>query len=343
MGKFNRRSFWPEESSTFRRLLRSQHVKDLRLIFFTTLLAVIGVAVLIIYLTPHAASATEAARQNTYTALDTAKFIGAIAVAAATVMAWAYQAGSKRLGVVDLFACEIVTLCRVGTVVEFIQNMIAQYSSIGVTQKKPVHSEHPPQALRFSSEENYFPVFETNCRDLQILEADVVNNVTAFYTYMKATRDMLRELGALRLSAGPADEKRKAVINVIFMVFLGYESARRAIDELIEFEPTHAENKIVLLFTELPAYRFLRRIYAPEGRFPDEIRAQRLELRLAEYLKFIPDLCDGVRKHACEEKWAKANSLVAGFEDVFAALKAEATKAASPAPAEQPPPAANAA
>ena len=53
---------------------------------------------------------------------------------------------------------------------------------------------------------------------------------------MKATRDMLRQLSDLRLNAGPAEAERKAVVNVIYMVFLAYESARRAIDDLIEFE-----------------------------------------------------------------------------------------------------------
>ncbi|HEV2954793.1 MAG TPA: hypothetical protein VGX95_01625 [Xanthobacteraceae bacterium] len=421
MSKYNRRSSWHKESSTFRRLLSSQHVSELRLIFFVSLasvllvaglalffqfqpdlkkffenhpnldlktwdgtvkfmvaiIAVAGVAVvawaykagskqirLILFFTlwivvlvaafvvclnlvPSSATdaATGGANGDAKGGVNVGIFnIGAIALAGATIMSWAYQTGSKRLGVVDLFACEIATLCRVGTVVKFFPNMLTQYNSIGSAPKQPVPSEHPAQALRFSSEENYFPVFETNSRDLQILEADVVNNVTAFYTYMKATRDMLRKLGDLRLSGVPADEERKAVINVIYMVFLAYESARRAIDYLIEFEPTHAEDTIVLLFTELPAFRFLRAIYAPEGKFPDEIRAQRLQLRFAEYQEFIPALCREVGKRAHRKEWQKASSMVDGLTRAFAAVQAEATKQpASIAPADQPSPAAKAA
>jgi|GEM_PF-1681629 len=396
----NGQSIWRKrgESSTFRRLLNSQHVSDLRLIFFVALGSVLVVGGLAVFFKLHqktdvyswrdtgtfigAIAATGAAvvawaykagskqirliffltlwsavllanffllikliridaDPSAYSWGETAKFIGAIAAAGATIMAWAYQAGSKRLGVVDLFACEIVTLCRVGTVVEFIPNMLTQYNSIGSAPEKPATSEHPPQALRFNSDENYFPVFESNSKDLQILEADVVNNVTAFYTYMKATRDTLRQLGDLRLAAGPADAERKAVINVIFMVFLAYESARRVIDDLIEFEPTHAENEIVLLFTELPAFHFLRGIYAVGGRFPDAIRAQRLQLRLKEYQCFIPDLCKAVRGHAKEEEWQKASSMIDGLAGVFAVIKAEGP--ASSAAADEPPPAANAA
>ena len=42
-------------------------------------------------------------------------FVPVVGVVGA-VIAWAYQSGSARLGVIDLFACEISTLCRVATV-----------------------------------------------------------------------------------------------------------------------------------------------------------------------------------------------------------------------------------
>lgn len=402
MSASKRQSIWRKsgESSTFRRLLNSRHVSDLRLIFFVALgsvlvvgglavffklhqktdvygwgetaafisvIAAVGVAIvvwaykaeskqirLIFFLTLWSVALLATffvliklihidADPNAYSWGETVKFIGAIAAAGATIMAWAYQAGSRRLGVVDLFACEIATLCRVGTVVEFIPHMLTQYNAIGSAPKKPAQAERPSQALGFSSKENYFPVFETNAKDLQVLEADVVNNVTAFYTYMKATRDTLRQLAELRLSEAPDDEQRKAVINVIFMVFLAYESARRAIDDLIEFEPTHAENEIVLLFTELPAFRFLHGIYAPEGKFPDVIRTERLRLRFEEYKRFVPELCSTVREHAHMkdwEDWNKAISMVAGLEDEF---KKTTRKAAPAVSADEPPPAANAA
>ena len=44
-------------------------------------------------------------------------FVPVVGVVGA-VIAWAYQSGSARLGVIDLFACEISTLCRVATVVD---------------------------------------------------------------------------------------------------------------------------------------------------------------------------------------------------------------------------------
>lgn len=99
----------------------------------------------------------------------------------------------------------------------------------------------------FTSEENYFPVFENNTRDLQALEARVVVNITAFYSYMKAVRDSTRALMDISASssqpeprpdaASTATPVQEAARNVIYMMFLGLESARKAIRYLVEFEP----------------------------------------------------------------------------------------------------------
>jgi hypothetical protein len=43
---------------------------------------------------------------------------GAIAVALA-VLSWTYQTGSKRLGVIDLFASEISAICRMSLIADF--------------------------------------------------------------------------------------------------------------------------------------------------------------------------------------------------------------------------------
>src|SRR5882672_622195 len=92
------------------------------------------------------------------------------------ILSWAYQKGSNRLGVVDLFACEIDTLCRVITVIEMVNNLTNKENDAAI----PRH---------FTSEENYFPILDGNSSDLQSLEANVVINITAFYTYMKTVRD----------------------------------------------------------------------------------------------------------------------------------------------------------
>ena len=57
------------------------------------------------------------------------------------------------------------------------------------------------------------------------------------------------------------------------MQFLGFESARKAIKDLVEFEPTQAEDMITVLLSELPAYGFLRE------QFQGDLRQRRLQAR----------------------------------------------------------------
>ena len=124
-------------------------------------------------------------------------------------------------------------------------------------------------------------------KDLQQLEADVVDNVTAFYTYMKVMRDSLRKLAEIHPSPTGSlggDDWHRAVCNVIYMQFLGLESARKAIKELVEFEPTQAEDIFTILLSELVAYGFLRE------QFNADLRQRRLEARDEEYRREIPDL-----------------------------------------------------
>src|SRR5262249_41451257 len=228
-----------DESWTIKRVGKSNHVSDLRIIVYVALVVAVGLILLtaLIFIL----SEKGVIKVSDFGPIEALKIVGSILAVAGMIITWAYQMASRRLGVVDLFACEIATLCRVGSVVDFIPNMVTQYNSVDATPIKAPQSQVSAQGLRFDSEEDYFPVFGANAKDLQVLEANVVNNVTAFYTYMKATRDMLRQVSNLGLSAAPAEAQRKAIVNVIYMVFLAYESARHAIDHLIEFQPAHAE------------------------------------------------------------------------------------------------------
>jgi hypothetical protein len=55
-----------------------------------------------------------------------ATFVGGLVAATAAVLNWAYQSGSRRIGAVDLFACEISVICRVNLVVNFAQTSVDQ-------------------------------------------------------------------------------------------------------------------------------------------------------------------------------------------------------------------------
>jgi hypothetical protein len=300
------------QSSTFRRLIFSRHVLDLQVIFVGTLLA----TALMLWWGWHIRSIVPASLPGTGTTpveIDK-QFVGAVLLICGTILAWVYQTGSKRLGVVDLFACEIVTLCRVGTIMDVVPQLKRAYEGLRgpSTSGTQLDASHQNFAFgRFTSEEDYFPVFEQNNRDLQILEADVVINVTAFYTYMKAFRDQLRSLGELGSEASSNGRKCVVLVNAIYMLFLGYESARKSIQELMEYEPAQAEATVTCLVTEVAAYRFLTKCFDP-----DDIRGRRLSLREKEYSELVPQLYDTVMKMTGPE-WGNAQTTAVDLERLY--------------------------
>jgi len=277
-----------EASSTIYRFFRSKHVVDLK-VFALISMAVGAGAILVLVMAggfyilkayqlqplPHLAEVVDALQK------DAGKVLGLTGL----VLVWAYRSACTRLGVVDLFACEIGTLCRVGTLFDIGRKYVAQYAAGPAASKDSGKGAAPDNG--FVSQEEYFPVFENNTHDLQLLEATVVNNITEYYTYMKATRDALRRL------AGIADEGwHGALCNVIYMVFLAYESGRKAITDLVEYEPVAAESKIVILLTELETYAFLIR-YFPK----DDLRYKRLKLREPEYKAEVGALYEKVANY----------------------------------------------
>jgi hypothetical protein len=290
-----------EASSTISRFFRSRHVADLRLISqvaFCIILLLIGLMLAIVFfptyliptnLNPGDSKSTDLKLNDK---LEWVKFyvayFGAPITFAATAIAWAYLSASKRLGIVDLFACEMSTLCRVGTIVDVASRYVDTYGQ--TANGAAAHSgkrEKPP--TNFVSQENYFPVFETNSRDLQALEAQVVIDITAFYTYMKATRDTQRRLSAAiaATSNGSSLKERHAILaTIIKMLFLGYESGRKAVETLIEYEPTKTDITIMILITELKCYSFLLKHdeECTKGLYA------RIKLRESEYSRLMKEI-----------------------------------------------------
>ena len=296
-----------DPAATVDRFFKSPHVEDLRLIIAGGLFGLLLVLCVGLPLSAENVVVNNWAQLKSHHSIWTyarlffsassnflAFFAPVLAVFGA-LLAWAYQVGSARLGVVDLFACEISTLCRVTVVVDAARRCVGMFEQVPVTESAgPGESAEPGRS--YTSQEEYFPVFEGNNRDLQTLEARVVINITAFYTFMKALRDSMRALVEIRPQAGQADSVSNgklaarwhdAARNVVYMLFLAMESARHAIDDLIEFEPEKMECMIVVLLSELEAFRFL------SAQFTDvqDVRHARITLRGPEYKDLVPRLC----------------------------------------------------
>lgn len=329
-----------DRHATLWRLFTSQHVKDLRVIFWAAFALVLLVLIVgVVLLVENVLSQIDASHTSTKSLwallppsvassdrhlwfVGTGNFLTYVAPMLAVfgaVLAWTYRNGSARLGVVDLFACEIDTLCRVAAIVEAVGQHVQQFERGPFAEATRVDKLRATVS-RFTSQENYFPVFEGNTRDLQTLEASVVINITAFYTYMKAVRDKIRALAEVR--PGHADLKRgadhKAVPNrpeqfgpwhdaagnVIYMLFLAMESARKATRDLVEFEPELAERTIVILMSELVAYRFLRNQFKDES----EMHYRRIILREAAYETLEQELPHLIRQKMTGEKVSGSNA-----------------------------------
>ena len=307
-----------QESATFVRLGRSRHVADLRLIFWATIIIILVSAVLAVcfdfWHTIMANWAAVKGRTNNWLLVQywveaigsSGAFIGAIGAAGCGVLAWTYQSGSARLGTVDLFACEIATLCRVAIVVDMVQRYVDQFHSGAATQPVPLEQDALPVGGSFTSQESYFPVFDASVKDLQLLEADVVKPITAFYTYMKVMRDKLRKLAELshpKPGSDDVDAWNLAIKDIIYMQFLALESARHAMWDLVEYEPTQAEQLITILLSELVAYDFLR------AQYKDALRQGRLKAREPEYRREVHKLRHDVTTGEGRQ-WTQAKGLL---------------------------------
>jgi hypothetical protein len=196
------------------------------------------------------------------------------------IVAWAYLSAATRLGVVDLFACEICTVCRVSAAFDVGKIYIERHDKCDALIKAD-HGDEPlgsktgsSEAKGFVSGEDYFPVFGSNSHDLESLEATVVGHITEFYTYMKTVRDLQRKLAENE----PAKIAKTTFANLIYVLYLGHEGARKATKEMIEFEPTKAESIMIILLTELICFTFLSKLY--QG---DELRFDRLTFRMKSY------------------------------------------------------------
>lgn len=227
-------------------------------------------------------------------------YVGPAITIYGAIVAWSYLSASKRLGIVDLFSCEISTLCRVGTIFDVGKIYVDMYYKDTAADKHAT-AKHIASSQSFVSQEEYFPIFEHNSSDLESLEALVVQSITEYYTYMKAARDLLRKLASIDDShisksgdssphgMAKVDTWHQTVADIIYVLFLGYESARNAITDLTEFQPTSAEHKIIILLTELVCYSFLCKFLKH-----DKVRFTRLQLRQSDYESIVPKLIEEV-------------------------------------------------
>jgi hypothetical protein len=284
-----------QAASTFRRLFASRHVADLQLIFWASCFLMIAGALFAFFWDRWSDDSD---------VIGGSVLISAIVGTGCGVLAWCYLTGSTRLGVVDLFACEITTICKVVAISEAAPHLVDLFSN------------PPPARMRFSSEEEYSPVFNNNSKDLQVLEARVVEPVTEFYTYLKTMRDYLRRLGDIEKPSEEVQRWRSTITNVIYMTFLMLESARKSVVNLVEFAPEQVEGQITILLSELVAFKFLIDHYERTCRDQYDARLERLRLRKRDYPEIVANVYHNTKYYKDrpgrdQKAWERAAALLA--------------------------------
>jgi hypothetical protein len=190
-------------SSTLDRLIFSKHVKDLRGILY------VSIPIFVILAAAAIASQNWTLPDSLISIgkiIDKGKILAGIVGLEIALVVWVYQTASARLGVVDLFTSEIATTCRVVTVTQTASHLNRLY-------------DHPPsKTVRLNAPYEHSPIFDSNSKDLEVLDAQIVEQVSEFYTYMKAMCDFRRMLDDVESSVD--EEWNLLVRNLTYTLFL---------------------------------------------------------------------------------------------------------------------------
>jgi hypothetical protein len=159
-----------------------------------------------------------------------------------------------------------------------------------------------------------------------------VTNVTAFYTYLKAMNDARRALTAVKPPVGDgtmSDAWHNALSSVLYMQFLAFESARKAVRDLVEFEPNQIENVISILISEVCAYRFLLNYFdTVYGR--EDFRSARLQMRRSTYREVVGETYRRAKQEHSDAVIGYQRSLNHVYRDKAASSTAEPRLIAEP-------------
>jgi hypothetical protein len=222
--------------------------------------------------------------------IDLKVVVGSVLTVMGAILSWVYQSGSNRLGAVDLFGCEISAICRVMIVVDFARKSV-----------KWAEQDSAEMSGKFTSEEQYTPVYDNMLSTLQPLEVDVVTSVTEFYTYRKTLVDYLKRIAVEEMPS----RRSELLTMMVYMQLLMYESGRQAVERLVEFEPNRDESIINILCSELTVFAFLKKIFCQDKH---DYHGGRLLLRESIYRQVVPAAYYRAINAGDHKNWLKAQT-----------------------------------
>jgi hypothetical protein len=190
-----------------------------------------------------------------------------------TISAKLIESSQKRLATVDLFASEILSIGRVFVSINIVGSFIHLFEQLSKETSHPddhssaeVKNGPPggPQGFADAArKESYFTIFEKNNADLGPLAADIISDVTAFYTFLKASRDATGSMSLWKESYYNGDMRRNDIISIIYNCFLMAIHGRKSLCHLIEEKNRVKYAVDVFNSIELKCYCFLLTVLEP--------------------------------------------------------------------------------
>jgi hypothetical protein len=148
-----------------------------------------------------------------------------------------YDTAVKRLAIVDLFTSEMFNILRAFAAANIIGGFARLYD-IADTEELAgpgtVTGSPPAAGLAHpAGDENYYDIFQSSSADLSLLDPSVVNDITAFYTFLKTARDAT---GAFRQWQDPrysAAIKKEDIVTVVYLCFLMTVHGMLALERIV--------------------------------------------------------------------------------------------------------------
>jgi hypothetical protein len=176
-----------------------------------------------------------------------------------------YDSAIKRLATIDLFTSEILSIMRVFASANIIGDFIRLYDKIDAPKKAAPSTPAPgpkkptKETVKIISRYSttMFPIWPS-------LDPAVVNDITAFYTFLKASRDAT---GAIKLWNAPdyeMSEKKDDIVAIIFLCFLMSVHGQLALDRLITSEVNRKISDDIFAGVMLQCFSFLDHVVPKE-------------------------------------------------------------------------------
>jgi hypothetical protein len=194
-----------------------------------------------------------------------------------------YDAAVKRLATIDLFTSEMLSIMRVFASSNIIGHFVRLYDELNVEGRTPPDAQTSPKEgspsgfADVARKENYFSIFDKSSPDLASLDPAVVNDITAFYTFMKASRDATGAILLWKDVGYALSAKKEDVVNIVFLCFLMTMHGRIALERLTISEANRRIIDDIFAGVLLQCFFFLDHV-VPK----DDFRFPRIEQRRKE-------------------------------------------------------------